>query len=284
MKKYYLVLMGILLFSLCSCNRLDQLEWKDMSAQKWLESSSYLPVTLGPLNFILSEPSSTIIVYGLGLVLLIAGVFVIKNRGKSRSKLTWGIALIIWAISTFLAGTSYQALSYELKCAGRSVCLWTTWFEIWYLLLFVLSMNVIIIAVSFSSTQGKARKVLVGYALISTLTYTITVLIGAFKPDQFMASFECMVLFAFPTFIILLAINITRFIRLRKQLDLVLVGAWVLMLLTVVAYFLFYISGYAAILWEKGIWFNANDVLHLTLILWIIYFQFVVLKKIEDAE
>lgn len=284
MKKYSFILLSLIIISLSACNRLDQLEWKDMSAQKWLASSSYLPVTLGPLNFILSEPSSTAIVYGLGLVLLIAGVFVIKNHGKSRSKLTWGIALIIWAISTFLAGTSYQALSYELKCAGRSVCLWTTWFEIWYLLLFVLSMNVIIIAVSFSSTKGKARKALVSYALISTLTYTITVLIGAFKPDRFMASFECMVLFAFPTFIILLAINITRFIRLRKQLDLVLVGAWILMLLTVVAYFMFYISGYAEILWEKGIWFNANDVLHITLIVWLGYFQFVVLKKIEDAD
>jgi hypothetical protein len=284
MKFYFFMMLILSSLFLTGCGRLDMLKWNDMTSEKWLVTHSYVPVSIGPFKFTLAEPSSTVLVYGLGVIILLAGFYVLKNRRTSKSKIAWGIALVMWAFSTFCAGTSYQAFSYELKCAGRTVCLWTSWWEIWYLMLFVISMNVIVVAVAFSSTTGKLRKAAIGYAILNSLAYLVTVLSGAFIPDQFMASFECMVLFAVPTFLILLLINSIRFAKLHRKLDLLLVGAWILMIGSVFAYFGFYVSGYALVLWEKGIWFNENDVLHIALVLWIIYFTFAVSNKIEDAQ
>jgi len=74
-----------------------------------------------------------------------------------------------------------------------------------------------------------------------------------------------------------------RYLKVRKSLDLLLVGAWIFMFVIVFAYFGFFVSGYADILWKKGIWFNANDVLHIGLIFWIVYLVSCIAKHVEDA-
>ncbi len=283
MKKFFLpiFLLGLIAFS--GCNRLDSLTW-DTTAEQWLATHPYQKISVGSLNFILAEPSSTIIVYGLGILILLAGLYFLRNRGAEKSRLWWGIALVLWAAATFSAGTSYQAFSYELKCAGRTISLWTTWWEVWYLILFVISMNAITVAVAFSGSRGKTRKGIVAYALANAAVYAAAALAGAFLPNRFLVSFEFMVLFASPTFIILLTVNIAGFVKTRRRLDMLLAGAWIFMLLVVAAYFAFYVSGYAAVLWARGIWFNENDVLHLGLVLWILYLVSAVAKKVEDVR
>ncbi len=273
----------IALVSLTGCSRLEKLTW-EITPDKWLATHSHMQVKIGSLDFIFAEPSSTIFVYGLGFVILAAGIYFLKTRGENTSRLLWGIALILWSLSTFSAGTSYQAFSYEIKCSGRALCLWTSWWEIWYLILFVAAMNLITAAVSFSCSAGKVRKGLQVFAAVSTIAYLILVLTGAFLPDYFLSSFEFMVLFPALSFLILFAVNFSNYRKNRKKLDLLLIGAWIFMLLIVVAYFGFYLSGLASVLWSKGIWFNANDVLHLLLILWIAYLYFSVSKNIEDFE
>lgn len=281
MKRIMYLLSAVFFFT--GCGRLDKLTW-DMTPEKWLSTHSFIKIKSAASDFVIAEPSSTIIVYGLGFIILAAGVYFLKNRGESRSRLLWGIALLFWSASTFSAGTSYQAFSYELKCAGRSICLWTTWWEIWYLILFVISMNLITAAVSFSSAAGKLRKGIIIYSAVNTSLYLGVVLSGALIPHQFMASFECMVLFTIPSFLILFTINTMRYIKIRKSLDILLVGAWIFMFLVVFVYFAFFLSGYADVLWKRGIWFNANDVLHIGLILWIIYLLSAVAKRVEDTE
>jgi hypothetical protein len=268
---------------LTGCARLEKLTW-DITPEKWLASHPHLPVKIGSHEFILAEPSSTFLVYLLGFVILAAGIYFLKTRTGSTSRFLWGIALIIWSLSTFSAGTSYQAFSYEIKCAGRTACLWTSWWEIWYLILFVTAMNFITAAVAFSSANGKIRKNVLRYAVISTLIYLSIVLAGAFLPNYFLTSFECMVIFSMPAFVILFAVNAINHFQNRRRLDVLLLGAWVFMLLIVAAYFGFFISGMSSVLWAKGIWFNANDVLHILLIFWIIYLYSAVSKLVKDAD
>lgn len=281
MKKIYFLLLNI--FFLAGCSRLNNLKWDGMTSEKWLNTHSHVPVKFGGLEFILAEPSSTIIVYGLGIVLLMVGIWFLKNQQNSRSRFLWGIGTILWAFSTFFAGTSYQAFSYELKCAGNQVCLWTSWWEIWYLLTYVYSMNILTAAVAYSSSKGKLRKGVIWYTILNSLVYTILLMIGAFTPDKFLASFECMVLFSSPMFIILLVVNTLQYRKHHNKLDIYYIGAWLLMFLIVVIYFGYFMSGIAASLWSNGIWFNANDVLHVLLILWILYIYKLTGNLIKDA-
>jgi hypothetical protein len=67
-------------------------------------------------------------------------------------------------------------------------------------------------------------------------------------------------------------------------MDLALVGAWVWLLLTMVAYWLYDRLDITPKLWAKGrgIWFSQNDVLHIGLILWMIYIATVVANCVND--
>lgn len=278
MKRLFAV---IPLLILTSCNRLSELK-HNITPEEWLESHPYWELSFGSVNFIFAEPSSTFLVFLLGFVLLIIGILLLKNNTGEKTIFLWGWALIAWALSTFSAGTSYQAFSYEIKCAGQEICSWTSWWEIVYLLLFVLALNTIIMAVSQSSTTGKLKKVVIAYASINFISYSVLLLTGAFMPHRFLVSFEFMVLFTSPAFIILFIINLLAYRVKKEKMDLMLIFAWVFMFVIVVLYFGFLLSGYAAVLWEKGIWFNANDVLHITLILWAFYLYFGVSKHFKD--
>ena len=269
-----LFLLGIvLLLSSAACTRLAQLQ-TDTTPQQWLDTHAHVLVQAGPFDFVLAEPSSTVLVYGLGLVLLWAAWRFYRHKQDSRAGQLWALGLLIWALSTFSAGTSYQAFSYEIKCAGQVLCSWTSWWEIAYLALYVLSMSICAAAVGFSSLTLRARKPFLIYLALTTLAYQGVLFTGALLPQQFMASFECMVLFVLPTFLLLFAINLTGYVRRKNPLELRLLLAWVLMALVTAAYFGFLMSGIAATLWAAGIWFNANDVLHIGLIGWVLYLVF----------
>jgi hypothetical protein len=67
-------------------------------------------------------------------------------------------------------------------------------------------------------------------------------------------------------------------------MDLALVGAWVLLLCIMAAYWLYDRLDITPKLWAegKGIWFSQNDVLHSGLIVWMIYVATVVAGRIRD--
>ena len=65
-------------------------------------------------------------------------------------------------------------------------------------------------------------------------------------------------------------------------MDLVLLGTWTWLILTIGAYFLYYLSGLSQKLWAQGIWFTENDVLHIGLIIWMLYIVGMVSSQIVD--
>lgn len=249
-----------------------------------MNNRPHIDVLLGPLDFVFMEPTSTFLVYLLGFLAIIVGGYFLRIRKDYKSRLWWGIALVLWGIGALLGGTDYQALSYELKCAGKDVCSYISWVGIYYSLVSIASINAMVIAVANSSAEGVKKKALSAYALLNTAVYFVLCLAGAFIPDRFLVSFELIVLFTTPSYIILFIINAVKYYQLRRRMDLYLMITWLFLGVVMAAYYIYLGLGFAEKLWQTGIWFNENDVLHIGLILWMFYIGFCVAKKVEDLN
>lgn len=273
-----------LLFSLVACGRLDEIPYTpSQTPESWLKIQPYAEFEFASRNIIVVQPSTSVIVYLLGLITLAVGLYFLKIRGAQRSRLWWGVALLFWGFGALLAGTSYEAFSYAIKCAGRTACLWTSWWEVLYLILSVWSIDAMLLAVAYSSTTGKLRTGLSVYALLNAVLYFIVVVLGAFIPVKFLISFELLLVVAAPGIVVLFVINGTRYARHKKPLDLIYIGTWIGLGITIAAYFLYLISGNTASLWAKGFWFSENDVLHMGLILWMIYIAVILAPRVIDT-
>lgn len=269
---------------LSACGRLDTLLYTPtQTPQTWLEIQPYAEFQLGAQTIIFVQPSTSLIVYLLGILTIAAGLYFLKIREGQRSRLWWGIALLLWGIGALLAGTSYEAFSYAIKCAGRPACLWTSGWEILYLICSAWSINAMVLAVAYSSTTGGLRRGLSIYAILNAVTYFILVMIGAWIPVKFLVSFEFLLLAAAPGIIALFFINGMQYYREKDPLELLYLGTWLLLGLVIAAYFLYFISGSTASLWARGLWFSENDVLHLGLILWMLYIAWVLAPRVKDV-
>ena len=259
--------------------RISEIEW-GITPEQWLDSHWYIRWN----DWILAEPSSTFFVFLLGFVILVLSIRFLRSTNQQKSRLWFGLSMLAWSLSTFSAGVSYQIFSYQLKCAGRTVCLWTTPWEIIYLFLYVVSVILLVVAIGYSRADKKTRKSLFLYAGIMGVVYSAILLTGVLLPNQFLISFELMVMFLVPSYVIMFLVNVYNVRKLKQPIDRFLIQAWIGMLLITVAYFLFYLSGISSWLWGYGIWFNANDVLHLLLIGWVLYVNHRIFPLISDLE
>jgi hypothetical protein len=256
----------------------------ELTPENWCEFQPCTTIRLASRAVLLSQPSSTLLVYLLGILTIGVGLRFLRLPGDERTALWWGISLVLWGIGTLLAGTSYQAFGYQIKCAGRETCSWTSWWEVTYLILQQVSLDALLVAVAFSCTQGALQRVLLGYALLSAVAYVILALVGGMVPVKSLITFELTVWFSTPIYLILVALNGWRTYALRTPLDLALMGAWVWLLCTMAAYWLYDRLDITQKLWAqgKGIWFSQNDVLHTGLVLWMIYLATVVANRVSD--
>ena len=281
MKRPYWLLVSFLV--LLGCGRLDTLlTVPRQTGADWLKHQPFLSVELASRKFILVQPSSTFFVYFLGVLTIAVGLYFLRIKEHHQSRKWWGIALLLWGLGALLAGTSYQAFSYEIKCAGYPYCLWTSWWEIVYMIFSVASVNAILLAISYSSAVGKTRKWISIYAVVNMGIYFVTALIGAFVPLKFLISFELMLVFLAPSILFLFIFNLRRYLKYKNKMDLALVATWLWLGVTVGVYYLYLILGITEKLWERGIWFSENDVLHIGLIIWMLIIAFGLDKRIED--
>jgi len=252
------------------------LYFPEITPEEWRESQPWIELDFFSLKIILVQPSSTFFVYLLGSIATLIGVYLLKISKNQKFIYWWGLALILWGVGAIFAGTSYQAFSYEIKCVGRSLCIWTSWWEIVYLILSVGSVNAMLMAQTSLDKNGRWIRTMSGYAFANFIAYFIIVVIGTMVPVQFLISFELMLLFLAPTILILLIFNIRSYLDQKRRINLSLVIIWISLILIIGLYFLYFMLDITTILWEQRIWFSENDILHIGLILWMIYIGLVV--------
>lgn len=279
-----ILLLGLLsVLALSGCGQLDSIPFDPpQTPETWLAIQPVADLTIAAQTVILVQPSTTAIVYLLGLLTIGVGLYFWRIRDGQASRRWWSIALLLWGIGALLAGTSYEAFSYQIKCAGRVACIWTSWWEIIYLVLSVASIDAMVMAQAHACATGKPRKRLALYALANLGLYVTAVLIGAFVPIKFLISFELLILAAAPSILIFFSLNGWRYYQQRNPMDLALLGAWAWLALTMAAYFVYLLSGLTQTLWAQGRWFSENDVLHIGLILWMVYLALVVAQRVRD--
>ena len=269
-----------------SFSRLKSIRYTDpeLTPANWCEVQPCMKIQIASKKIILTQPTSTFFVYSLGLLTIGAGVYFLLIRDSEISRLWWGISLLLWGTGALLAGTSYQAFGYEIKCAGRQSCAWTSWWEVVYLMFQQVSMNTMLVAVAYSCTGGTLKMVLLVYAFVNAIVYVIFTFVGGIVPIKSFITFNLMVLVSTPILLIFFILNGWRYYTLRDPMDLVLLGSWIILLLTVIVYFLYDDLNITQRLWAKGkgIWFSQNDVLHICLIFWMIYIATVVANRIKD--
>ena len=216
---------------------------------------------------------------GWGVVignLIVIGIKLFRQFNQSNDRLKpragnlrwWGAALVLWGAGALAAGTSYELFSYELKCTGYEYCRWTSWWEIAYLLMSLASINAMAAAQAVR-LQILLKKKVQAYAAVNTGLYIVLVIIGTAVPVRFLISFEMLILFAAPTIALFLWINGFRRRPERTSVDRNLLWIWIGLIAVIGAYFGYYMLGWTDLLWQRGIWFSENDVLHLGLIVWM---------------
>jgi hypothetical protein len=264
------------------CGRLDELTYQPPTTpEQWCDLRPCVQVG----DAIVNEPLGTFLVLLLAGLWVASGIYFLHTRQRQSSRAWLGVALILSGIGAALAGVSYQAFSYELKCAGLELCRLTTGWEVGYSVAQACSVSAMLIAVSYACTTEGLRRGLIAFAVLDAVAYVIVTVIGVLAPSAALLSFPVLMLFAVPGILIVIAVAGRRLRSTGDPMDHALVIAAVLLVLVQVAYFAYYAAGVTAVLWDDGtgFYFSENDVLHIGMILWLWYVVAVVGPHLRDA-
>lgn len=279
------ILIGLVLWGMAFGNRLEALLYKPLKTpEEWCKMQPCITIPFFETSIIIVKPTSSFIVFFLGFQTIAIGIFLMIQGKREKSHLWWGVALILWGLGALFAGMSYQAFSFMLKCSGRSFCVWTSWWEIIYLIFSVGSVDAMLISQAYSCVLPKNRKILLAFGLVSFTVYFSVVLIGAFIPIRFLISFELMVVFLIPNILFFLGLNLRRYRKNQNPMDKNLLLIWISLIVIIGLYFLYLILGITAYLWEYGIWFSENDILHIGLIIWMFFILYTVKNHVVDLN
>jgi hypothetical protein len=268
--------LGVVAAMLAGCGRVDELVYQPPTTPaEWCAQRPCVEVG----SVVVTEPWSSALVFALALLWLGVGIYFLVSRRGQRSRTWFGVSLVLGGLAAGSAGISYQAFSYELKCAGREVCALTNGYEIAYSLMQVASMSAMVVAVAYALATPRAQRAIAIYAVLNLVVYVAVTLAGIFMPSAFLLSFELLLLFAVPALVIAAVLAIRRW-----QMPLARRILWVLVLLVLVqvAYLVYFALGITESLWASGIYFSANDVLHVGMLAWLAITAWALGPRLED--
>ncbi len=253
---------------------------KPILSSEWCQTQPCLDF----FGITINQISSSILVYALAFYGLFVGYRFFKNKVIHTSRLYWSISLILGGLGALAAGTSFQAFGYELKCAGNVFCDRTSSFEILYNILSVWSAGVLLLAISASFLQKSRRRSLTFATILHAAFYTILCLV-AYGQDQFIwISFEFLLLYISPVYLAVFVLTGIEFKKRKNMKTHKYFTAWLILMLTIIAYYIYSICLVTEYLWLKGLWFSANDVLHLGMMGWLYYLSNYLMSAVEDCK
>lgn len=255
---------------LVGCGRLDELEYSPATTpEQWCQQRPCVDIG----GTVLNEPLGTALVFALAALWIGVGAYFIVSRAGQKSRVWLGVALMLGGIGAGLAGISYQAFSYVLKCQGWEYCRLTNGFEVGYSITQAVSVSAMLVAVAYACTRGRARRAFSIYAGVNVLVYLVVCAIGVLQPNALLLSFTVLMLFAVPGLILVMIISARHYRREHDAMSRSILLAAVLLVVVQAAYFGYYAAGVTAMLWDdgNGFYFSENDVLHVGMILWLGY-------------
>jgi hypothetical protein len=268
---------------LTACGRLDELTYQpETTPEQWCDQRPCVQVG----DTVLNEPFGTFLIVLLAALWVVSGIHFLRTRRGQRSRGWLGAALILGGIGAALAGVSYQAFSYELKCAGLELCRLTNGWEVGYSVTQAFSVSALLIAVAYACTTDHLRRGLIIFAVLDAVAYVLVTVVGVLAPSAVLLSFPVLMLFAVPVILVVIVLSGLRYRSTRDPMDRSLVIAAVFLVLVQIAYFAYYAAGITAVLWDdgNGFYFSENDVLHIGMVLWLWYVVAVVGRHLRDAS
>ncbi len=266
-------------------SHLDSLDYiPNITPESFLSEQSWIKLNLGFAEIIISQPSSSFFVYFLSLSYIYVGLKFYRNQNNQRSRYWWALGFLLTGFAAILAGTSYQAFGFEIKCKGRHFCRWTSWWEIIYEILQGAGINAFLIATAYSNTRGKLKTLLIYYAIANAVTYTTVVMYGALVLKRTFITFELLEFSALPSILFFLCISIYGYLKCKDPMNLHLMNTWIILITIIITYNIFSVLNIGQSLWYIGIWFPDNDVLHVGLIFFVIYVTRKLPKEVKDLE
>ena len=254
--------------------------------EEFLNNQPHQQTTLFGNTYWFTQPSSTGMVMALGILTILIGLFFAIKKNGQKSRFYWGISLILWGFAAILAGCSYQAFGYELKANGQEHVLFTSWFEIFYMIVQAYSTAFMVSAVGYSTNSSeKFRDGLNVYSSVFAGVYTLIMLIGVLTKNTFLISYTGFIVFAGYNYLIMFILSVIHYVKHHDKQNLYMIILWISFLFVNIFYFVHLYATNSVENWlNGGVWFTENDTLHVLLIAWMIEIFILLKNKLEDQK
>jgi len=231
-------------------------------------------------SLMITQPGSTLIVIILALEYLAVGILVLQeafrhgacldngccfgspdddDSGKARA--WWGYAFAMWGISVLFAGSSFQCLTFQIRCEGdphgvsKCVSEREDFCAQFYYILQACGMNLFVVARSYRAVRPFSN-MFKAYTAFHTFLYLVLVIfVPVFR------GYLTNVVFIMPSYTLLRIVNVMCIGDNVLHIAWSIMGASFLVWLT-------YMKTAPYMTWWKdgGVWFSENDALHVCLI------------------
>ncbi len=281
------VMLVMVLFMLLTClleNTEQLLLTPTMTSQQFLESIPYFTFQWFGQTVVFQQLSSTIMVWGLGVLIVASGIVLLVKRTHSNICRYWGIGLILWGLGAIVAGVSYQAFGYELKANGYEYVLFTSNWDLCYMVLTAFATHYMVVGTAYAALGDKWIVPVKLFAFCHCIAYGLYMLFGSIFAIEDIISYFGFTQFVAIDFMLMFAMNIWHYVKHKDKLNIHMVLTWATFAVVNIAYFVCYGLGMADIYINTGIWFNENDVLHLLLMVWAVHILIVMLKFVPKQQ